>query len=327
MPILDSSSYKPSYLLKVGHFSTILPNIFRKVTSPKYKRIRIDTLDDDFLDLDHANIGGEVLVILTHGLEGNSNREYISAMVNGINENGWDALAINLRGCSGMPNNLYSSYHSGKSADLDLVINYVLDQFEYHSILLIGYSLGGNITLKYVGEKGQGIDSRIKATAAVSVPIMLEDSAYELAKKSNWIYMNRFVRKLQPKLKEKLKRFPQEEISYKDVRKMRSFYDFDSMYTAPAHGFSSAKEYWEKSSSRPYISKISIPTLLINAQDDPFLAESSFPYAEAQKQENFFLLAPKYGGHVGFMSRLNEKGEFWHEREIISFFEDNVKLK
>lgn len=324
MPILNSTSYSPAPILRFGHLSTILPNMLRSVKTPNYKRIRVETQDTDFLDLDYSKVGGEVLVILTHGLEGNSNREYMSAMVNAVNANGWDALAINLRGCSGEPNNLYSSYHSGKSADLDLVLNYALENFDHTRIFLLGYSLGGNITLKYVGEKGEEISDRVKAAAAVSVPIMLEDSAYELAKKSNWIYMNRFVRKLQPKLKEKLQRFPKENINQKDVKNMKTFYDFDSMYTAPAHGFLSAEDYWTKSSSRPHISNVAIPTLLINALDDPFLADNCYPFEEAEKLDNFYLLAPKYGGHVGFMSRLIERGAYWHEKEILAFFDERI---
>lgn len=325
MPLLDSSSYQPSSIFKKGHLSTLLPNLLRKVKLPAYKRIRINTPDDDFLDLDYSEVGGQTLVILTHGLEGNSEREYMGGMVNEINANSWDALSINLRGCGGEANNLYSSYHSGMSADLDLVVNYALDNFDYTSILLVGYSLGGNITLKYVGEKGNNIDDRVKAAAAVSVPIMLEGSANQLAKKSNWIYMNRFVRKLKPKLKAKLNRFPQPDVKREDLNNLKTFYDFDSVYTAPAHGFKSAKEYWQKSSSRPFLNQAAIPTLLINALDDPFLAENCYPYDEAESNENFFFLAPQYGGHVGFMSRLWEKGAFWHEKEMIRFFKKQLK--
>jgi predicted alpha/beta-fold hydrolase len=324
MPILDPNTYKPAPLLRYGHLSTILPNILRKIKRPPYERFRLDTDDGDFLDLDLSKVGSDTLVILTHGLEGSSDREYMSAMVNEVNANNWDALAINLRGCSGVPNKLYSSYHSGKSDDLNSVVNHVLAYYAYKSILLIGYSLGGNITLKYVGEKDDEIHPSIKGAAAVSVPIMLKDSAYKLAKQENWIYMNRFVRKLSPKLKEKIIRFPQNGLSTKVINKMKTFYDFDSLYTAPAHGFSSAEDYWAKSSSRPFIKNIQVPTLLINAKDDPFLAENCFPFEEAESNPYFYLLAPEHGGHVGFMSSIWEKGSFWHEKEMITFFRSKI---
>ena len=324
MPILNSNTYSPAPLLRFGHLSTILPNILRKVKTPPYERFRLETDDGDFLDLDFSKVGSDTLVILTHGLEGSSDREYMSAMVNEVNANGWDALAINLRGCGGTPNNLYSSYHSGKSDDLKRVVNYVVNNYSYHSIMLIGYSLGGNITLKYVGEEGVEIHPTIKAAAAVSVPIMLHDSANELAKRANWIYMNRFVRKLSPKLKEKIKRFPQDDLSPKVIKKMKTFYDFDSLYTAPAHGFNSAEDYWERSSSRPFIKDIHIPTLLINAKDDPFLAANCYPYEEAESNPNFYLLAPEHGGHVGFMSRIWEKESYWHEKEMMNFFRSKI---
>jgi predicted alpha/beta-fold hydrolase len=294
------------------------------VKRPPYERIRLETDDGDFLDLDLSKVGSDTLVILTHGLEGSSDREYMSAMVNEVNANNWDTLAINLRGCSGVPNNLYASYHSGKSDDLKRVVNYVLVNYSYNSILLIGYSLGGNITLKYVGEEGDNIHPTIKAAAAVSVPIMLHDSANQLAKRENWIYMNRFVRKLSPKLKEKITRFPQDDLSPKVIKKMKTFYDFDSLYTAPAHGFASAEDYWERSSSRPFIKNIKVPTLLINAKDDPFLADNCYPYQEAENNPNFYLLTPEHGGHVGFMTRIFEKGSYWHEKEIMNFFRTKI---
>lgn len=324
MPIINTFSYKPSFFFRFGHINTIFSNLARKVKRPPYKRIRINTPDNDFLDLDYSSLGGKLLVILTHGLEGNSDREYIRSMVNAVNEQDWDALAINLRGCSDEVNALYSSYHSGKTDDLDLVVQYAKKNLGHTRIILVGYSLGGNITLKYVGEKGMDIDPAIIAAAAISVPVSLEDSASQLAKKSNLIYMKRFVKMLKPKLSEKSKRFPALGVEEGKIKKIKDFYDFDELYTAPAHGFSSAEDYWNKSSSRSFLSGIKIPTLLINALDDPFLAESCFPYREAEENSNFYFEATKYGGHVGFKSRPFQQGVFWHEKRMISFFEERL---
>jgi predicted alpha/beta-fold hydrolase len=324
MPIIESNNYYPNFILRSGHANTILSNILRKVSRPNYQRIRLLTPDHDFLDLDYSSVGGDILVILTHGLEGNSDREYIRGIVNTVNKKGWNALAINLRGCSGEMNKLYSSYHSGMSEDLDLVVNYSIEKLNPKKIILIGYSLGGNITLKYVGEKGKELDSLIKSAAAISVPIMLEDSASQLALKSNWVYMNRFVRKLKPKLIAKLKLHSSIKIDKKAIKTIRNFYDFDALYTAPAHGFSSAEDYWDKSSSRPFLMGIKIPTLLINAKDDPFLSKNCYPYKEAEENPYFYFEGPQYGGHVGFASSLFESETYWHENRMLDFFNDHI---
>jgi predicted alpha/beta-fold hydrolase len=326
MPILDSNSYHPHFLLRLPHFSTMLPNLLRRVDKPNYHRVRINTTDEDFLDLDYVKTGGEVVAIICHGLEGSTDRDYIRSIVNEMGENNWDSLAINLRGCSGEVNAIYGSYHSGKTDDLDLVVNYAIEEMNYQKIILIGYSLGGNITLKYVGERGTEINKNIKAAAAISVPVHLSDSAEQLAKRSNVIYMKRFIRMLKPKLKEKLLRFPQEELSLKELNSIRDFHGFDSLYTAPAHGFSSANDYWEKSSSLQFLKSIRIPTLLINAKDDPFLGPACYPFKEAEESDHFFFEAPDHGGHVGFASSLFEKGPYWNEKRMIDFFKEKVIL-
>lgn len=322
MPLINNSTYKPHFLFQFGHLNTILSNSLRKVKRPEYKRVRIDTDDLDFLDLDLSIVESDSLLIVSHGLEGSTDRDYMRSIVNHANENNWDAIAWNMRGCSGELNKLYSSYHSGKSDDLDLVVNYALANFKHKNIYLLGFSLGGNVTLKYLGERGSELHPNIRSAAALSVPVELKDSAYHLAKKSNWVYMQRFIKKFQPKLREKLSRFPENNISEKDIQNLKSFYDFDSLYTAPAHGFKSAEEYWQRSSSIYYLANIQIPTLLINSIDDPFLAASSYPYKEAMDNPMFYLETPKHGGHVGFTTSLLEKGPFWYEKRMLSFLEE-----
>ena len=325
MPLIDTNSYHPSYLLRMAHLSTILPNLSRRVSRPDYKRLRIDTPDKDFIDLDISEIGAEQVAIITHGLEGSADRDYMRSVVNTLNNNGFDAIAINLRGCSGVANNLFSSYHSGKTDDLDLVVNYAVQSSNYKKIVLIGFSLGGNITLKYLGEKGSDIHPLIRSAAAISVPVMLKDSADQLAKRANSIYMRRFIRMLKPKIRAKAKRFPM-NLESENVEGIKDFYDVDNLYTAPAHGFTSAEDYWEKSSALQFLKDITIPTLLINAKDDPFLSTSCFPEKEAKESQYFYFEAPSYGGHVGFASRIFEKGPYWHERRMIEFFGEKAIL-
>lgn len=319
MPLIATSDFNPSLLFRQKHFSTVAPSIFRKVKEVKYIRKRITTQDDDFLDLDFSFVGSETMVIITHGLEGNSERTYMKGMVRSVNMAGWDAVALNLRGCSGEPNNLYLSYHSGKTEDLDLTIDHLLKSYDYKQIMLIGYSLGGNLTLKYLGEKGESIPSEIKRAVAISVPVDLKDSANQLSKTSNALYMKRFLNMLKPKLVAKAERFTIKGVKKADIIKMKNFYDFDNLYTAPAHGFSNADEYWRKCSAKLFLSNITIPTLLINALNDPFLGALSYPIAEAQNSKHFYLETPKYGGHVSFVKNFKMNGELWNERRAVEF--------
>ncbi len=319
MPIISKSDFKPNFLFRNKHISTVAPSMFRKVKGVDYERNRIVTPDGDFLDIDFSTVDSKTIVILTHGLEGNSERTYMRGMVKALNNAGWDAVALNLRGCSGESNNLYLSYHSGKTDDLELVVQHLLRNYKYEKIMLIGFSLGGNLTLKYIGEKGEEIHSNISRAVAISVPVDLRDSADQLSKSSNAIYMKRFLRMLKPKMIEKTQRFPKNGINKDDIVKMNNFYDFDNLYTAPAHGFSSAEDYWKKCSAKPFLSKIKIPTLLINALNDPFLGNLSYPVKEAENSKLFHLETPQYGGHVGFINSIKMKGELWIEKRVIEF--------
>ena len=319
MPLTPSSNFKPPFLFRNKHFSTIAPSMFRKVNGVNYNRKRITTPDDDFLDIDFSTVDSNTIVIITHGLEGNSERTYMRGMVKSINKAGWDAVALNLRGCSGRPNNLYLSYHSGKTDDLNFLVDHILNNYDYEKIMLVGFSLGGNLTLKYIGEKGDTVPSEICCAVAISVPVDLKDSADQLSKTTNAMYMNRFLRMLKPKMIEKTQRFPNNGINKDEIVKMKNFYDFDNLYTAPAHGFSSAEDYWKKCSAKPFLSKIRIPTLLINALNDPFLGTRSYPVTEAENSKHFFLEIPDYGGHVGFIKSLKMNGELWNEKRTIEF--------
>lgn len=314
--------YRPPLLLRNQHFNTIYPALFRKVTGVSYQRERLDTPDGDFLDLDWSRTGGDTLLVAVHGLEGDSNSQYIRGLALAANTKGWDAVALNLRNCSGEPNRLYTSYHSGKSDDLDLLIDHLNTQFQYRNIVLAGFSLGGNISLKFAGEQSDRLQGRVRAVAAISVPTNLKASALHLRRYSNRVYLRRFLKSLKRKAIEKLRLFP-EEATYtlQDLQRARNFTDYDNLYTAPAHGFRDADDYWSQCSSEQFIPDISVPTLIINAQDDPFLPEACYPHAQANGNPHVTLLAPRYGGHVGFATNHRLKGTFWQEMRMVEFFE------
>jgi uncharacterized protein len=321
MPIVAHSSYASPCLLANGHLQTLLPALFRKVGSVAYQRERIATPDGDFLDLDWAATGSPRLAVIAHGLEGNSQRVYVRGLVKALARNGWDAVVWNARGCSGEPNHSLRFTHSGATEDLHAVISRLDDASHFEELALIGFSLGGNLTLKYLGERSGELHPRIKQAVAYSVPCDLRSGSMQLARRTNQIYMRHFLHSLRQKIRAKMKLMPG-KIDDNDYRRLRTFKDFDDRYTAPIHGFADAEDYWRQCSCRPVLGRISIPTLLINARNDPFLAESCYPIAEAETNPNLHLEMPASGGHVGFVT-FQLLGEYWSESRAISFLKSN----
>lgn len=316
MPII-TSDYNSSFLFKSGHFSTIYAGMLRKIDDFEQKRERIELLDGDFLDLDwsFSNASSRKVVILIHGLEGNAQRAYIAGSAKHLNLNGYDVCAINLRTCSGEQNRLYRSYHSGATEDLDAVIQNILANKNYSEIFLKGFSLGGNLTLKYLGED-RDIPKEVKAAMAVSVPCNLYSSCKELLKSKNIPYAIRFKKHLMEKLKEKQKHFP-EKITDADIKNIITLKDFDDIYTSRAHGFKDALDYYEKCSCLPFLSNIKTPTLLLNAENDSFLGPECYPKKEAEQNSNLYLEISKHGGHVGYYG---SKNITYNEKRVIKFF-------
>ena len=318
MPLI-SSSYNPPFLFKNGHFSTVYAGAFRKIDNFSQKRERIELPDGDFLDLDWSFSGSvsSKVGILIHGLEGNAQRAYIAGSAKQLNTNGYDVCAINLRTCSGEQNRLYRSYHSGATEDLDAVIHHILANKNYSEIFLKGFSLGGNLTLKYLGED-RDIPKQVKAAMAVSVPCSLHSSCNELLKSKNIPYALRFKKHLIKKLKAKQKQFPK-KISDTDIAQVITLKDFDDIYTSRAHGFKDALDYYEKCSCLPFLSNIKTPTLLLNAENDSFLGAACFPYQEAKNSTDLYLEVSKYGGHVGYYG---QKNITYNEKRVIKFFNE-----
>jgi predicted alpha/beta-fold hydrolase len=319
MPIIRPSLYRPPLLFKNGHVQTIYPNVFRRVNGVTYFRQRLWTPDNDFLDLDWSPAGATRLGIVAHGLEGNSTRPYVLGMVRALNRNGWDAVVWNFRGCSGEPNRQVRLYHSGDTPDLDTVLTHILENRPYQKLALIGFSLGGNIILKYLGEKARKLDRKVRCAVTFSVPCHLASSALKMGNAKNALYMKRFLRLLHQKIRRKMQLFPN-KIDDRGFHRIRTFKEFDERYTAPLNGFMSAEDYWEKSSCKPRLAHIAIPTLLINSLDDPFLAPPCFPYQESLGNPFLFLETPETGGHVGFVS-FEKSGTYWSEIRAIEFLQ------
>ena len=318
MPVLNNSTYKPSLLFKNNHFNTVYRTLFNKNVI-NFNRKRLELEDGDFIDLDFSSVNSNKVIIAIHGLEGSSYSTYIQSITTYANQKNYDVIAINLRGCSGEQNRLISSYHSGITHDLDAVIRHLEAAYTYDEINIIGYSLGGNISLKYAGEQGASISNKIASVVGISVPCDLKASAEKINTFSNKLYQKMFMQTLKKKAITKTEAFPNSFLSKEKIRAAKSFKDFDDAYTAPVHGFKNAEDYWKKCSCKQFIPSIKVPSILITALDDPFLKAPCYPFKEATASKNLFMEAPNYGGHVGFGTSLNTRNNNWCEDRILSF--------
>lgn len=315
--------FTPPFWLPNGHFQSIFPSLFRKVEGVHYTRERIVTPDDDFLDLDFSfapqlpNTHKNSLVILSHGLEGSASRQYIMGMVKILNRAGFDCLAWNFRSCSGEMNRQKRFYHSGATDDLCLVISHCL-LVGYKSVRLVGFSLGGNLTLKYLGEQGQQAARYIEQALTFSVPLHLSSSSDRIAQPDDFLYTYRFNRTLKKKVVEKAQKLPN-EIDTSWLEGIRTLRDFDEHYTSKLHGFAGAEDYYEQNSALYFLDGIRVPTLIVNAQNDPFLSPQCFPYEALKSHASVSLLAPTQGGHCGFYQQ-GYRGFLWSEELALAYF-------
>lgn len=307
-----SSDYRKPPAFVSPHLETIFPALFRKVKNVLYVRERIDTPDSDFLDLDWLAKGNRKLAIISHGLEGNSTRAYVMGMARALFLNGFDVLAWNFRGCSEEMNRLLRFYHSGATEDLDCVVRHA-EAKGYSEIYLVGFSLGGNMTLKYLGEQKE---PRIKKAVAFSVPMDLHTSCLQISQRSNWVYSKRFLDNLKRKIIRKASLMP--GLDTRGIESIRTLIAFDDRYTAPLHGFENAVDYYTKCSSIHFLKDISTPVLLVNALNDPFLSEECYPYEQLRGHRHITFETPVFGGHVGF-TQFNKNGLYWSEERAISF--------
>ncbi len=299
MPLVKSQ-HQPKFLFKNGHFSTIYSAKLRPIPPLLQERERVALADGDFIDVDwsFSEIKTRKVAILLHGLEGNAQRVYMIGQGKQLVLNGWDVAAMNHRGCSGEDNLLYESYNSGRTYDLESLIEFILKKGQYDEISLIGFSLGGNLVLKYLGEC-ETLPKEIKKGIAISAPLNLKGSLEALNKPENLLYNRVFVNDLRKKYKRKMPRFP-DKMNLETFKNIKTLLDFDNLYTAPAHGFNDAFDYYEKSSSIQFIENIKIPVLILSAKNDSFLSEECYPISLASQLKNVYLEIPKYGGHVGF---------------------------
>lgn len=300
MPIQTSTYKRPPFYLVNGHFETIVPSLIRKLKGVDYIRETISTPDDDFLTIDRLFGKGERLLVISHGLEGGSDRHYVKGIAKLFHQQGWDVAAWNNRSCNGEMNRQRILYHHAASYDLRAVVNHCYEKGNYNEIALVGISMGGGQTLRYLGEEDEyAIPEIIKKAVVISVPCALQESAATLKWKKNRVYEQRFLKKLKVKVKLKAEQFPDIDVS--GIDKINTLNEFDNRYSAPLHGFEDAKAFYAYCDPLPFLPKIKKELLILNALNDPLLIGQCYPYRLAEQTPHIHLETPKRGGHVGFV--------------------------
>ena len=315
MPLVSSAyTRRPFYMLN-AHWETIIPSLFYRNRDHLYQRERLELSDGDFLTIDWIKAGNDRCLVLSHGLEGDSERHYIKRAARYFRDRGWDIAAWNCRSCGGEMNRLPRFYHHGDTADLDVVVKKAQDQ--YRQVILLGYSMGGSISLKYLGERV--ISPKIKGAVVFSVPCNLRDSADQLLKKENRRYEQRFLKKLLEKIELKASLHPDLARPGETITDFDVFHD---LYTAPLHGFRDRADFFARATCDQYLPTISVPVLIVNAANDPMLGEACYPRAVAEESKFIHLEIPQVGGHTGFT--LAGKSYSYMEQRAESFINELI---
>lgn len=321
MPIIETKYSAPAFMAN-GHFQTLYPYFFRKVPDLEILRERITLKDGDFLDIDIVDNKGKSLVVLTHGLEGNSNTGYMRGMAKHLSEDtGFDVVAWNMRSCSGEINRKDFFYHAASCDDLGAVIDHMKQKRAYDQVHIIGFSLGGNLTAYYASTFEEQKLSTVDSAIIFSSTLHLESSIEKLkASQIGTFYSENFLTTMRKKALEK-QRLGILDVDPQEIKNCKHFKDFDELITAPTNGFKSANHYYEEASAINVIHKSRIPTLFVQSKDDPFLTKECFPMRQAHRSKNIHLEITPTGGHVGFMT-LEKKLLFWSEERAAQFIKE-----
>ncbi len=312
-----NSDFRPAWWCRNAHLQTLWPYFRRPLPQPRYERERLELPDGDFLDLDWVTSLREgPLTIVLHGLAGCSRSHYVRGVVTALANVGIRSVVMHHRGCSGQPNRLARSYHAGETGDIATLVNIVRDRYPDTPLAVVGYSLGGNILLKWLGENRS---PPVTAAVAVSVPFLLDQGVARMERGSSRLYQWHLVRHLKSAAREKFSRREPSPIDLKELETLRTFRAFDDRITGPLHGFESGAEYYRRCSSRQYLAAIDVPVLILQALDDPMTAAMAIPTRDELSPTIHLELSAR-GGHVGFVSgRWPWRARFWLEDRISEY--------
>ncbi|MFQ5780745.1 MAG: YheT family hydrolase [Nitrospiria bacterium] len=330
----ERDGFTPAWWCRGRHLQTVWRKLFGETPPLPLKRERWETPDDDFLDLDFldpsspsSDFDKAPTVLFLHGLEGSSRAKYILGMLRCTHRMEWRGVALNFRSCSGEINRQRRFYHSGETTDLDWVVRRLRTLRPGSPLFIVGVSLGGNVLLKWLGEKGGEADGTIQAAVAISVPYDLGVAARLVDRGVSRIYGLAFLRTLKQKALLKARQYP-DLVDPDVVRRIESFAEFDDKVTAPIHGFSSGIDYWTQSSSQKFLSGVRRPTLLIHAKDDPFLPITYLPKREILQSKWLITDIQPTGGHAGFVQGSRPwRATYWAESRAMEFLSSFIEGK
>lgn len=315
--------FKPTFILKNRHLQTLYAPLCRKKNLPKVKLERFNLSDGDFVDAywyKHKPLDDRPIVTLFHGLAGSFTSPYIQGVMRSLERRGFASVLMHFRGCSGKANLLPRSYHSGDTADAKAWLLHLEKMYPNNLLYAVGYSIGGNMLLKLLGEEEH---NPLKSAVSVSAPMDLAITAQTINQGFSKLYQAHLLKALKATLLKKYEQFDMSlhiTSSKEEIKKIKTIEEFDERYTAPINGFDSAKDYYEKCSAKQYLNKINIPTLIIHALDDPFMTKEILPQQHEQVSPFVSLELSKYGGHVGFVGGSFFKPNYWLEERIADYF-------
>ncbi len=321
---MKHNSFEPPWWLRNPHLQTMWPPIFRRKKSLALTKERVELPDGDFVDLSWLGQGDSPIVMILHGFEGSAKSQYVNGMLQAINQAGWRAVVMHFRGCSGVPNRLpLREYHSGETSDIAFVVKKLRDREPNTNISAIGFSLGGNVLLKWLGETGDS--NPLTAAIAISVPFELQKTSVRIGQGFSRLYQWFLLKSACYRLAKKYKK-QGGPIDIPSLMKIRTLREFDNKVTAPLYDFLCAEDYYNKASSRQYLPRIRIPTLIIHSKDDPFMTEDIIP-EDHELSEQVILEVSEYGGHCGFVTgKYPWRPEYWLEPRITTFLQECLSI-
>ncbi len=322
---MSKKSYCAPWWLPGGHLQTMWPLLHDKAPLPAYRRERVDTPDGDFIDLDWLPDGaqGKPLVVLFHGLEGSSASPYARTLMQGIQARGWRGVVAHFRGCSGELNRLPRAYHAGDSAEIDWIVQRLAAAAAPAPLFLVGVSLGGNLLLKWLGEYSRAAQKLVTAAAAVCPPMDLTICGHTLSSGFNRVYSRHLLKTLKEKALAKQALYPG-LFNEANIRSAKTLYDFDDAYTAPAHGFSDAADYWRRASCKPWLQQITVPTLVLCPDNDPLIPAAARA-RPAELSARILYEHPATGGHVGFTTQPFPGRDTWLPKRLLDHFQRSMR--
>ena len=324
--MIKKSQFRPAFGLANSHLQTLLPYLFNNARDERFTEQTLELEDGDFLDLSWSGepVNGKPVVVVFHGLESSIDSHYAPKIMQSLKQHGWTSLLMHFRGCSGKPNRLARSYHSGETGDARYLLHWLRQQYPDSPLLAIGYSLGGNMLLKLLAE--YGINSPLEAAVSVSAPIQLNLCADRMNHGLSRLYQWHLVKCLKQKIVDKVDTFDYKKLinmGIDDIKQLNSFWKFDDLITAPLHGFSGVNDYYGQSSARQYLNEIRTPTLMIHALDDPFMTPEVIPTATELSDSVEFELS-QHGGHIGFITGSLHKPIFWLQQRIPQYLSNFI---